>query len=356
MKIILSLIIAGFMFSCTNGDKTKIEVEPVLNHKLEIVDSLIFNNTDTMFIGQVRSIVMLKDNIFLSDISTSNIKVFDEKMRYLNTIGRYGNGPNEFKKAPNLISKNDSLYAYYGPPKRIFVIDSNQIIVDIIKLDKYVEFSPQSLVVGNKNILINSPSDDPLAQSKLSNIYTSIILDKNYNEIKKIDNYLPEVYDANMNSMFHAFSGTNVFMSNGFKNSFIIHQRASTIWSEYSEDGELLNKYYYKPKYYKTPTIIDKNYKFNSKEEQYEKYISQITFFDFLLFDEINRLLYVTYLNFDKNYQPIYYVFVIKEQGECLFDEPIPGYLADVADGYIYIVTEESPERFVMLKCQLVKK
>lgn len=350
------------IIGCSSDHLDKIEVRLLVNYKISIIDTLKYINNDSFFIGDIRSVKVLKNRIYLSDNSTSNIKVFDKNMNYIKSIGRYGEGPGEFPKAPRLSANRDTLYAFINNKQKLFPINENGEFGETINIVSKSFLDPAVPVIIKGKILFSANSEGTFRKSNITNIYSALIWDLRNNTGIPISKYDGSVYAGNMDKLYYA-QGGQADISEGFNQSFIIHQTASVELQQFNSDGKLLNIYKYRPSFYKTPPGISKNYDFKNNEDQFDKYGSIATYYRLIQFDQINKLIITNYFRFGKNIynskshlDAEHFLFAINEKGECVFDEPIPGYLADVADGYIYIVTEESPEKFVMLKCKLEKK
>jgi len=120
---VLTFIFILNLFSYQAGDRYKNEVielkEDLSIGVLDGPEEYIFNR---IFDIDADS----KGNIYVADSGDKLIKVFDKNGKYLNSFGREGEGPGEFKGISRIfISKNDKIYVYDRNLRRITVFNND---------------------------------------------------------------------------------------------------------------------------------------------------------------------------------------------------------------------------------------
>ena len=115
---------------------------------------------DKIPLKKVRRVLIHKNKIFILDFHRNEIYVIDKKGRYLNTIGRPGQGPGDLEYPRDMfISGDDKIYVLNSLPRRIEIFSINGEPLGSIKLNTPETLSsPISLLVTNKKSFIVSSS------------------------------------------------------------------------------------------------------------------------------------------------------------------------------------------------------
>lgn len=345
---IISILTIFIVISCSNKDEKFYQSKLLNNHKLIEIDSLTYYNNDSLFISQTGDIKVWKDYILISDFNFMKLWVFDKKLNLIKTIGRKGNGPGEFIYPPVILTNNDSLLLFNMKLKKANLYDSNFNFIREIKIAKEKDFPSYSPITINGKFIFFYLEPESMAKVEYYKKYNSLaVLDENMQFIKSClpwDNY----YTKNL---AYAFENAKVFLASGPGKNFIALQGATYKIHIINENLEQINVFGSKPKYFKEPPTdvtfeqtqrsIEAGVDFNSRTTKFIK----------IDFDSVSNYFFTNYVNLDKDffYQRTlllgrHYLQVYNSNYDCIFDGEIPGKLAFVTNGKIYILTDERPE------------
>jgi len=361
MKTFFSAIIlfVFFMFyGCTKENTLTKKISYADNYKLEEIEELIFNSSDTMFVGQIRSIKIIDNNIFISDDSQCKVHIFDKNFRYLKSFGKYGRGPGEFPKAPYLYKFKDTLIVNRRHTRTLCFYKNGENVKEVSLPEKYILNKFDFLILKDRFVI---PANNRILRDLTRGIenYTTLLLTDNKGKVIRRFAPLSDEYKKFSDNLYYA-RGNFSKVTKGFNNTLASIQIATNNIDIYDYDGNYLSSYKYKPKHYITPPYISSKKVFRSGKEAVEKFYSKKTYLSNILYDEKLDMLFIHYRRLHVN---IYrtksfldadnYLLAINNKWKCIFDAKIDGYLADIEDGKIYIVKEESGERVVLSKCKL---
>ena len=143
------------------------------------------------FIKQIQSSSITKDHILIVEEATNNILLFSIDGKFLRQISRFGKGPGEHGRRPQVSFdlKGTSIYVLYY--KKLDLFDLNGKLTGTIRLDP----SPQQEVDLGDNILLTFPYPESITNDN----YHFTIIDKKGKLIKKIfswDNYKNDAGNA----------------------------------------------------------------------------------------------------------------------------------------------------------------
>lgn len=356
-KYIFICIFLYFIYSCS-VEKNKVEINVVYNPNAELIleDTLAFLNTDSIYIGLVRDIEVIKDKIYISDRSNCKILVFDQNLKYIKSSPGYGHGPGEFV-TPQYLCKNKDHLVVNGPNRNaLLYLDSNFFIIKtIIPPPEYITNFANQPVFNGARVFASAYNKFPGNRNKLGNITTALLFDT-HNSFKKAICNFDKVYDNNINIAYYQ-NMLYSFVSRGFNDTYFVIQLATHKYNQYDKNGNYIKTLNYEPRFFISPPQISvtkaRSY---SRKKYYEEFITKSMYYQNLLFDEKNNLLYMNYCRmkndvlYTKSFSDIdSYLIVFNSKNECIFDQPIEGYMAAVEDGYIYTVIKEE-EEFLMNK------
>lgn len=372
--ITLSIILGGSTYAPTeklNSDNNLTTVSFQGKIVLEDPEELVYDNAGDNYVGSIKSIKVLNDKVYISDASTIKIHSLKiqsdnqstnrKKLEFEKSVGRFGHGPNEFPKAPYLYKGENELFVNEQLSNTFYLYDTELNIKDKICLpDQFIynDFDPvilkdRFIIPGNNKLLRD-------LRTGIEDYYTLLITDRNGNHQKSFGQ-LSEQYEEKADQLFYARNNFSK-VTKGFGNTIISIQMATNNFDVYDYNGKLKATYSYRPKNYLTPPDIKSNYKFNSIEDAMKKYYSKTTYINKIIYDEKNDLVFVHYrsLHADQQKSKSFldadnYLLVINNKWECVFDEEINGYLADIEDGKIYLVSEESVDKIVLKKYEINK-
>jgi len=352
------LLVILLLTACKNNIDTKfIEIEDNKKVDLQIKEKMFFYNTNSVTVGVIKDIEILRSKIVISDKANSSLIVFDKKMQFIKTSPGRGRGPGEFTIAPYISEHNDTLLVY-EPGRGLQYIDSNFMRIKTISFPNggYItDFSVQPVFLKSK-IIISSMSGFPNFNKSISKITTALLINYNGEVIKGFCNF-DKKYDRNL----PANNGRiKTFVSKGFNNTIFILQGALTKIFQYDENGNYIASLNYKPRYYKESDLTKREISNGNRGEYYRKIILETSFYKDIRYCEKYNLLIVNYLNshiermISKSFTDTdSYIYIINNKYECIFDEKVEGYMVDIDNDYIYTLAEENINNIILNKYEI---
>lgn len=170
ISILISIPIFGVGENQKPEWKGKIEYEKgvkvIKNPREPLYGEIIFNleedlsigneeDDNYIFYGLVMIAVDKEGNIFILDGGNHRIQKFDKNGKYLQTIGREGQGPGEFEDPAGMAldSAEDNIYIY--DRYKLHIFDRNGKFKQVVKLPK---FTYQFGITKDGNIIMNISS------------------------------------------------------------------------------------------------------------------------------------------------------------------------------------------------------
>lgn len=363
-RLVWFFLLVLLIIGCSNENSKIIKVEHEKSAELKFVDSLIFKNTDSLYIGKYCHAEVFDNKIFISDRLLNKVYLFNEKLEYIKTIGQEGKGPGEFADMPFLSNKSNRLTVFEGKNKQLTFYSKRYNFEKEITLPEEYRYGIEVPVFFKDKIYLSASEHRPPLQEikgSLENFTTAIILDENLKEIKRICP-LDEIYDKNREYV-QPSTITYSLLSIGFNDFIIINQICSNKYHAFNEKGDLISTYKYNLKHsFPLLKYKLKNY-FMDIKKAYEEVYTKMTNKYRIVNDSKNELLLIYYgnLTMDHYYSHSFedkdnYLAIINKKGKCIFDERIDGELLGVDNGYVYILTEESEKRIVIEKLLLKKQ
>ncbi len=123
-------LVSGLLFlllSCNNNvddnnNKIKVDFEAPTENFTQLIESVEYVplETDSVhFFDFKNRLILEEDRYVIADLSSQKICAYDLYGRFLNTIGRFGNGPGEHSYIISIQKYNDAIYVYSHPDKEI---------------------------------------------------------------------------------------------------------------------------------------------------------------------------------------------------------------------------------------------
>lgn len=135
-----------------DGLTIKVE-EPLLEIKAsDLIESYTYIPLETRnesLMGYIRKIIFYKNKIYIRDVETKMVYIFDQSGRYLNKVGRKGDGPGEF---------SDLLYGMVIDPftDRLLVYDQGKRKMNYFTLEGNYLFNRDVPMILDGNFVIMS--------------------------------------------------------------------------------------------------------------------------------------------------------------------------------------------------------
>tara|TARA_R110002124_G_scaffold120157_2_gene278015 strand:+ start:676 stop:1797 length:1122 start_codon:yes stop_codon:yes gene_type:complete len=215
MKLYLLAVIGFIFFSCTQK-KTKQDIHQYFSKKtseniqlkLNKISTLTLENHEEESIGAPLYNVEFdtSGNMYFFDTIESKFIIYDNKGRFLKTLGRVGRGPIEFELVYGYTLDNkNNLYVYDDALRRIKVIDDSLKLSSSYAIDnKSYYITSHDLEVVNDNLYLGilgieaasvTDNSEKLINSPLIMFYDieNQLEEKRYNYIGTYDPYLMEI-------------------------------------------------------------------------------------------------------------------------------------------------------------------
>ena len=357
MRTLFIFAITILIISCVEKQNKFIELKYNPKIKLELIQEL---SNDSVNIGFVRDIEVLNNEIYVSDIETNQIHVFDLNLNHLRSSDPFGIGPSSFNYPADFTKYNDKI-----------IVTPNFFNYSYINKEfqkqKFLG-TPQELHAGNisrpvfmeNTAAVGAYSEKLYLNPNKSKIKSVALLNYKGELIKSICSF-DNIYDENLGDAFYE-SGANVLLSNVFNYSFVVLQCPTTKYYCYNEDGELLKTMSYKPKYFEKPPFftLDSLRKMNSADK-FEKWGSKLTFYRTMIYDNKNNLLNICYgkmrttsMNSRSIADYDYYLIIINDKFEVIYDGKIDGSMVSIENGYIYTLVDDI-DKFIIHKYSVKK-
>lgn len=358
-KTILIIIIILSIISCNKNNKENFyESKKFNNFNLVFIDSLIFYNKDSLFISQVYDIKHYGDYIIISDFNFMKVWIFDKNLKLKKILGHKGHGPQEYTYPPNILFVKDTLYLIDTKSRNINQYDKDFRFIKKIKLPNDIVFPGYSPIYNKKNFIFFGFRPEEFSYDNLSSSPSLLAFDSDFHLTKSFFTWDKEYDDKTA----YLLDNLKVLLCNGRNKNFFAKQTGIFKITHFDDNFNKICVFGIKPKYYKNPPDV----KFSDTQRSVEaavEFSSQTTTFLRTEYDEINSLLLINYVNLEKDFfyertllLGKHYLQVYNKKYDCIFDGEIPGKLAFVTDGKIYILTEESPE-FIKFKIfKLIKR
>lgn len=351
MKKIFVLFFILFIISCDKEEKDFYSSLLKNDHHLIEIDSLIFVYKDSLFISRTADIGIWNNKILVTDFYENRVWIFDKHLNLQKIIGGKGNGPGEFTNCPNIFVDDKILWLFESSKKEISQYDSSFQYIQKYKIDEKVIYQPSVPIPLEDKFVLSVAYPYSIAEDEYFKKYKSLVAidKKKYTILKNFFDWDNIYFD----SKYDAYTKENIetFLAKKNDEYFYAQQKASFKITVFDKNLNLIKSFGLKPKYFKEPP---QNLKFKDTQRSLEanaRFIGSTTKFKGLQYDGNTHYLFVYYLNL---YEDFYikrsllwgkhFMQVFDEDYNCIFDGEIPGKLAFVDDGKIYILTDEKPE------------
>ena len=358
MNKILHFIIASILsltfICCSNHVNSYYHSKLELQYKLVKIDSLIFENTPSLYLGAIGKVYPWKKFILIQDMVKCNIAVFNFKLEYLFSVGKKGRGPGEYTIPPFIVQSNDTgeIFLLDVPAKKIDKYDNNFKLISEYSLPDNFYYSPFSSLKTKNTFIFSAIFPFPINNDEYFKKYKALIsVNGNYKYQKNFLSW-DEIY---LNSKYDAYTRNNISVNlcTGRSDEFYAQQKSSFIIHIFNKNLKLVKSFGILPKYFiKPPTDISAS-QTQINLESFFNFESKTTAFRNIYYDIKESRVYIGYLKhskrafYDKNaMENLFYLQVYGKNYNCIYDNRIPGKFLFARDGKIYILNAENEKYF----------
>lgn len=144
------LIIQFLLLSCDYNHE---------NNTISIYPTKVINRfSDSTYFSNVTSITATDNAYFFSDMKNSRIVKTNHKLEVINSIGRFGEGPDEFVEAAEIYTNNNELYVFDEGNIRINYY-KNDIWVNRTKVPYFGPFL-ERFYIEDDSLIVNSSKNE----------------------------------------------------------------------------------------------------------------------------------------------------------------------------------------------------
>jgi hypothetical protein len=354
---VLSATIAELSILGCSGDERGAQYSrTVFTHHLRASDTLTFHSSDSVFITRTAQIASWREWVLISDFYEKKVWIFDTLMAYKSFIGRRGGGPGEFLYFPTIISALDYVWLLDGGLKRATRYGPDFTVHTTQALPSGYFFRREGIFRGGKFILAMQPARMLEKVEDLRNEHPITVLDGNFQEVSRFWEWDDGYFENTIAMQTFAYQNADILLASGWDEGFFGLQKAVYWVTHFNRDLEKMRKFGTKPGHWKDPPSIPYEQTAYSPE-MISNYAGSTTQFLKLDCDTLYRRVFVNYVNLDSSVffertmlAGKHYLQIYNEDYDCIFDGEIPGKLAFVRNGKVYVQTHEEPEfiRFVV--------
>jgi hypothetical protein len=138
--------------------------------------------------------------------------------------------------------------------------------------------------------------------------------------------------------------------SSASQGGFFAHQRATFRIEQFDSNLRRIRSFGVRPSYWRDPPRVP-YLQTQSSVKALSEFIGSCTTYWKMCYDDETGYLLLDYANLDKDYffrrtllAGQHYLQIYNSDYDCIFDGPIPGVLAFVKSGRVYVLTHEQPE------------
>lgn len=363
MKNLYLLLAVGLTSSSCRGispeeDKTYTS-RPLHTHTIQRVDSLIFRATDSCYISRVGRVGLWRGSILISDFYQKKVFVFDKALRLQRVVGRKGKGPGEFGSFPGIVPMADKLALVDDVLRRVSFWSKDFSFLASRPLPQEYFIYRDGIYVGDKFVFPGNKDKRLVEVDDFRALHPLVVCDSTLNNPQELWDW-DEVYLSAEPALWtYARANTKPRVALGPNGTFYANQEATWRIAHFGRGREVLKVFGLKPVAYKVPPRISDR----GTLEKMSDYAGQTTSFFSLLCDTLTGFTFLNYFNArpDIAFRRTmlagdHFLQVFNEDYDCVFDGPIPGYLAFVEDGHVVVLAEERPEHIKFLIYRLVEK
>jgi hypothetical protein len=370
MKLLIILVLLATLVSSCGRQENDVFYESTLelsDIRLEAADSLVFFYPDSARIGRIGAVMPWKNYILVEDLRFMRLWVFDQQMNLVRIVGREGRGPGEYNSSCSPIVSDKYLYLLDKNMRRVDKYDSAfQRILDINTPPEFA-LKGSGLVANNRVVLsatyLGGQKMVPINKKYVQNNKSAFLFDSTWKYTGVSIFPWDELYEDESHSSFNATT-SEVCFSQGRSGSFYAQQVGSYKIAHYDSTFNLIKLFGYKSQYRKEPPTNEFISKANTSKSRGSLLFAHSSLYTNIVFDEMHNIV-GTYLSnateesfykrdnlADKHYLQLYDA----TSYNCIYDGEIAGILLYVQHGKLVLLTEQSPQRFVMKRYTISRK
>ncbi len=356
-------MIVGLSWSCSanNAQDKHVYSSKLLNTRasLVLVDSLVFVYTDSSYIGRIGYVAQWQDYLLVEDRRFKCLWVFDRQMHCIKIIGKQGHGPGEYLNSCVPFVSESKLYLLDSRQKKLDEYDQ------ALQRVKEVRLPPSFAPGANQGIPLQGRWI--LSGLHLGN-QKSVLVDANYVRNNKslfvfdsLWNYQTsffdwdEMYADKLQSSFNT-TASEVNLAVGRGQTLYAQQIGTYTIAWFDKQLNLVRMFGYKSGFLKPPPKNEVLLKGDNSKSRASLLFTNCSLYQKLCYDSTTHTVLSYFSNptdnsfykrdalSDKHYLQIYDATSL----DCIFDDAISGVLLFVSNGTLNILTEESPQRFVV--------
>lgn len=350
-RCMLCVFVALVFFSgCSAEQPESYQSRLLSTHELVPLDTLTFHSSDSIFVTRVGQISSWHEYIFISDFYRATVMVFDTMFHYKRTLGRKGRGPGEFQYFPTLVTAYDTLYLFDDGLLRVTKYDRRLSFISTSTLPNGFFFRHQAVVLKDKFVVAMNPARTITKAKDLVGEEPLMVLDMSFEVVTRFWKWSNTYFANDLATATYSIQNADVLLTTGWDAGVFAMQKASYAITRFTKDLKIQKTFGRQPQYRKDPPPISYEQSAYSPE-MISNYAGSTNRFLLLACDTLKRFVLANYVNLDStvffrrtmlaghHFLPVY-----DEKYGCVFDGSIPGLLAFVRAGKIYILTHEQPE------------
>lgn len=316
-------------------------------HQLLASDTLTFFSRESVYVSRVGDITAWQGWIVISDFYAKTVRLFDSSFHHKGSLGRPGAGPGEFTNFPLLVPAGESLWLFDDGLMRASMFGKDLKLRTIKPLPGEYYFRRQAVWLGDKFVVSLNPPRMLERASSLRGEAPLAILDTNLQVVRRFWTWDDVYASDDLAWSTYAFENIDVLLAPAWDGGLFALQKASYLVTHFDRFLRKQQKFGTTPTFFKKPP--DESVAYSS--EKISEYLGKTTTFLRLVSDVEQRRVFVHYVNFESSIlfartllAGKHYLQIYNSDYDCIFDGEIPGLLAFVKSGRVYVLTHEQPE------------
>jgi hypothetical protein len=147
-----------------------IEVDVTASDEMKFSDyfenfrTVKLETSDSILLGEINSIVLSNDKIYLTDIYANTLYIFDKTGKFLSSINKQGQGPGEYVYITQFVVDGENIVTKCGSLRKIIIYTEAGEFIS----EQSINCSPMDIsLLGNHNYVLYSGNDRAGSANKL---------------------------------------------------------------------------------------------------------------------------------------------------------------------------------------------